>query len=303
MWVRSTGKLSDHVWQLTTPVSTHFLLRGEKSALIDTGILSFAEYLLEQLKANLEQNKPLDYVLLTHCQFDTLGGLALIREQFPEVIVFASPQAGELLGKADYLKDSFARNQRIGLAMQRPVEVDEETWTKGISVSQVLRDGDALDLGALDLGARVDVKVLQCLGHSDHSLGYFIRPDGAVYGGEAFGGYHGRGKYSSCFSRSFDEYVASLEKLGNLEINIVGFPHSGVVTGELAKTYIFHAQEEATRLYSNIKQRLESGEIVDEIHQAILPELKEQGLLADGPFQELVEESLRKMIQVVAAGN
>lgn len=298
MWVRSTGKLSDHVWQLTTPVSTHFLLRAEKSALIDTGILSFAEYLLEQLKANLEPNKALDYVLLTHCQFDTLGGLALIREAFPEVTVFASPHAGELLAKADFLKDCFAKNESIGVALQRPVEADEATWTKTTLVSQVLRDGDALDLGD-----GVDVKVLQCLGHSDHSLGYFIRPDGAVYGGEAFGGYHGRGKYSSCFTRSFDEYVASLQKLGNLEINIVGFPHSGVVTGELAKSYVFHAQEEATRLYSNIKQRLESGEIVDEIHQTILPELKEQGLVADGPFQELVEESLRKMIQVVAAGN
>ncbi|NLF25856.1 MAG: hypothetical protein GX589_09410, partial [Deltaproteobacteria bacterium] len=65
MWVKSSGMLSENVFHVTTPVSTHALVVGELAALVDTAVTAVFPRIQEQLNACLGEGEELNFVLLT----------------------------------------------------------------------------------------------------------------------------------------------------------------------------------------------------------------------------------------------
>ncbi len=297
MWVRASAPLTENVSQIVTAVSSHSLILGEHIALIDSSIGAVADTLLETLRAFIPAEQKLDTLLLTHGHFDHLGGVPFLRRAYPELEVIASPQTAELVSDRSYLERCFEWNAHAAAAAQVELSLKQEEWLNLFRVDRIVRDGDTVYLRG-----GVELKVIASPGHTPDSLSFFVRPDGVVVGGEALGGYHGRGKFSVCFSESYTEYLEALDKLSNLEVKAIVFSHCGALTGELAQAYLTNARTEAEKLHGVITQRLESGEVVEEITTGLYPELRDQNVLAEGPFAELVEESIRRMVQVVAEG-
>ncbi len=295
MWVRASGQLSENVNQFTTAVSSHLLYQGEQVALVDGTITAVSQALSEQVKSALEVGKTVQYLLVTHGHFDHLASIPQLRKTFPQLQVLGSALLAERLRDGGERENVWAKNAECSTAMQFTEELDFKEWSDLLFIDQVLRDGDVLSLGD-----EIEIKAISSLGHTEEGLSYFLRPDGALAGGEALGGFHGRGKISSCFMSGYSDWMENLDKLATLEINIIGFPHSGALTGELAKTYLMNARQAAQQLHDSIKQGLDNGELVDEICARLLPEMIEQGIVAEGPFREMVNESVQQMVQVVA---
>lgn len=294
MWIRATTQLSENVFQVTTSVSSHLIGLGTKAALVDATITATGPTLLESIESQL-RDTPIEIVFISHAHFDHVGALPLLRERFPDLQVYASPQTAELLANSEHRQELYQQNAACCSAFQVEMTVEPAAWEEALRVDQIVRDGDTVPLGD-----GVEVKVIGTPGHTEDSLSYLIRPDAALCGGEALGGYRGRGKYTCCFSHSFSQYIASLDRLSKLEIMMIALPHSGTLSGELALRYLAEIREEAQRLQQMIQTRLTDGEIIDEIASSLYPEWIADSIAPEGPFTQTVRERLLEMIKAVA---
>jgi 2-aminobenzoylacetyl-CoA thioesterase len=297
MWIKTSGALSENVYQLTTSVSTHLLAVGDASVLVDTGISSVHGRLTEELQRYLggEEGR-LDFIFLTHAHFDHLGGIPYLRKAFPGIMVLGGPQTSEILGKAEVLDLFYEKNLACAQAMNTDLQMSKEEWTAAIQIDRILGDGDALDIGD-----GVEIKLISTPGHTIDSVCYFVRPDAALACGETIGSFSGREKINNCCTANFVEYTESLEKLTGLDVRILGFPHSGVITGELVPKYFVEARQEVDRFRQLVKERIEQGELTNEIFESLLPEWQAQNISPEGPFVEEQRETLLSAVKTVAA--
>ncbi len=296
MWIRATTKLSDHITQVTTPLSSHFLVAAETAAVTDAGIIGTASRLVDDIKANLAPECELRYLLITHAHFDHIGGIPELRAAFPKIEVIASPLAAELVESENYLRSVFDANVESSAALQSSAETTFGQWREGFRIDRVMGDGDTIQLGD-----GVDVKAVACAGHSDDSFVYYIHSDTALYAGEAVGAFHGRGKFSASFTTSKKSYIASIQKLHKLELRIIGFSHTGALSGMLAQTYLDSAVQTADTFATTIRTHLEEGLTKEEVANILYPELLEAKTPPDGALTLANRACVLGMVQAVAA--
>ncbi|MFN8389748.1 MAG: MBL fold metallo-hydrolase [Bdellovibrionota bacterium] len=295
MWIKSSGPLTENVYQLTTALSTHFLVGGECAALIDTGASATHERLVQELQKYLGDSSELKYIFLTHAHFDHVGGIPFLRKYAPHVQVVAAPLTAQILADPESSKTFYEKNKRVAEAMNVPMEMSFEEWRELLKVDRILGDGDVIDLGA-----DVDVKLIGCPGHTEDIVAYYIRSDSALAAAEAIGSYEGRDKLTPCFPWSYHNYVISLDRLAGLEVKVLGLPHAGALTGELPAKYLVEARIAADRFAVSVRERIEQGELVDEIFNAQLLEWVSQNLCPEGPFVDEQAATLKEMVRIVA---
>ena len=295
MWIKSSGPLTENVYQLTTAVSTHFLIGGEFAAIVDTGVAATQERLISELNKYLGESSELKYILLTHAHFDHVGGIPFLRSYAPGVKLACGPQTAQVLEDKNNLKLFYEKNKAVAEALKAPFEMSLEEWQASFAVDKVLGDGDIIDMGA-----EVEVKLIGCPGHTEDIVAYYVRPDGALAAGEAVGSYAGRDKLTPCYPWSYHNYVISLDRLSGLEIKVLGLPHSGALTGEMPSKYLVDARTAAERFAAGIKERLDQGELVDEICSSQLLEWVSQNICPEGPFVSEQADTLKSMVRVIA---
>ncbi|MCB0324155.1 MAG: MBL fold metallo-hydrolase [Bdellovibrionales bacterium] len=296
MWIKASGALTESVFQLTTAVSSHLLVIGDASALIDTGVSAATDRLFEELGSVLGEGGELDLVLLTHAHFDHVGGLPALRKRYQGMEVLGSPGTAELLGNEDYCRELFQKNAECAAALGVELEFEEQEWIEAVRIDRIIGDGDAIDMGD-----DVEIKMIASPGHTPDSVSYLITPDAALAGGEAVGSYGGRDRIANCFTSDFSQYVESLERLSGLDLKVLSFSHAGALTGELVPKYFLDARQAAEIFREQVKERLAQGELVDEVFAALLPDWQAQNMSPEGPFRFEQQETLRLMIRAAAA--
>lgn len=296
MWIKSSGQLSENVYQLITPVTSHLLVYGEATAIVDTGVSAAYLALEEEIMRYLGKEASIDFILLTHAHFDHLGGIPFLRRFSPQVALIAAPLTAEILANKEMLETFYRKNLACAEAMNCEMNITLDEWLSSFEVTNILGDGDAVDLGA-----DVEVKLIATPGHTNDSVSYFVKPDAALACAEAAGSFGGRDKVVSSFSADYADYLESLEKLASLDVRALSFPHSGVLTGEMVPKYLMEARQEAERFHNTVKERIEHGELIDEIFISLLPEWQTQGISPEGPFVAEQQEALLAMIKAAAA--
>jgi glyoxylase-like metal-dependent hydrolase (beta-lactamase superfamily II) len=296
MWVRSSGNLGENVFQVTTAVSSHFLILGDACALVDCSISAVSERLIEGCEEVLGENGTVDFLLLTHADYDTTGGVYALRQRYPEVELIVSPQISELLGEKKNLEEFYNQNKVFAESMNVEFDIALDDWCTSLAVTRIMGDGDAIDLGE-----DVVVKMISSPGFKDEAVAYFVQPDAALACCESIGGYGGRELVMNCFTTDYSTYINSLQKLSALDVKILGFPHHGALTGELVNNFFMDAQSKALEFRQAVTARIEQGEIVEEIVAAMLEDWQAQNIAPRGPFKGEQEKTLRDMVKSIAA--
>lgn len=295
MWIKASGPLSDNVYQITTPASTHFLIGGECAAIVDTGVSGTSERLLEELKKYLGDPSELRYIFLTHAHFDHVGGIPALREYAPHVQVVAGRTTAEMLLKSEVREQMYEKNRVVAEAMNQPITIDRAAWCDAITVERVLGDGDLIDLGA-----EVEVKLVASPGHTADSVAYYVRSDAALAAGEAVGSFGGRDQQYACFLWNMNEYLKSLDRLASLEVRALSLSHAGALTGDMPAKFLVEARVAAERFAAGVRERIQTGELVDEITNALIVEWQSQNISPEGPFVDEQADTLRQMVRCVA---
>jgi glyoxylase-like metal-dependent hydrolase (beta-lactamase superfamily II) len=189
----------------------------------------------------------LSYLFLTHSHFDHSGAAPFLKRKIPGLKVAASKLAAEVFVRPNAIQ----LIQSLSKGMEekfRPQIGNAEVAFQGLELDRVLEDGDEI---TLEDGTQI--QAIATPGHTRDALSYYIPRLKALVCGEAMGTLDRSFNARATFLSSYDDYLASLEKLKRLEIGLLLMAHTFMLTGEDAAGMVFRAIE-ATRAF---KERIE----------------------------------------------
>jgi glyoxylase-like metal-dependent hydrolase (beta-lactamase superfamily II) len=236
-----------------------YLIRGERSAVIDPGPAPLVPGVIEALEASGVTH--LDYILLTHIHLDHAAGCWKLLEAYPEAIIHCHPRgAAHVIDPTRLLA---AAEEIYGDALKEFGEV------RGVPAERVAEstDGETLDLGGISL------ETIWTPGHSSHSQSYFEPGSGVVFVGDAAGHYPGnRGILvpGSPPPHNPAKAADSLLRLMSYEPKTIAYSHFGYFGEALALLERFLVQ---TRLWDRVaRDGVEAGLSLKDIFDLIVEE-------------------------------
>lgn len=238
-----------------------YIIKGEqKTALYDTGMACFKDNLLFNIELALkEENRQIDYILVSHTHYDHIGALPYILERWPAATVCGNEKAGRVFRS----ENALALMKRLGLAAKNNYGVSEaEIRSDGMRVDRILQEGEVISLG--------DMKIVayETKGHTDCSMSYYILPQKILIASESTGLLRGPGRISTAPLKSISDCLAATEKLKALDYDCLIIPHYGVCPPAYRYSffddYAAEQQEERKLIEAGIARGLSCEEILNE---------------------------------------
>ncbi|MDQ3953079.1 MAG: MBL fold metallo-hydrolase [Actinomycetota bacterium] len=152
-----------------------FVVRGDRTALVETGPKSSLEHLLAGLDAAGIES--VDCVVVTHIHLDHAGAAGSLAARWPDARVYVHPVGAPHLADPSKLWSSAARI--YGDAM-------EALWG-GIDPIPPDRIVEVHDGDAIDLGGGVVLRAAETPGHARHHHAYLDESTGVLFSGDALG--------------------------------------------------------------------------------------------------------------------
>ena len=227
-----------------------FLLTSKTPVLFDAGVTAMGPQYLKDISTHLGNTDRLAYILLTHSHFDHCGACPFLKRKIQGLKIAASAHAAKILEKPSAvelmrtLSSTFEKNFRDIIG-------NEDVSFTPVAVDLILRDGDELDYGG---GWKV--RVIETPGHTKDSLSYYIPRIKTLIAGEAVGIYN-NSEIQPEFSSSYIDYMASLEKLATLDIDILAMAHVHILTGDDARKHIGRSIESTISFKKRIEKYLD----------------------------------------------
>lgn len=281
--ITTPGKVSENIHLIGNLVMPSFLIRGDKKALIDTGMTISGPNILADLKVLLGERPPLNYILLTHSHFDHAGGTPYLKRYIPGAIVAASRSSEKVFFNPRAVE--LIRN--LSAEAQKSAAIKEDVSFTDIHVDLVLREGDEIDL------EEATVKVYSVPGHTRCSLAFFVLPDRALFCGEACGVPDLKGEIIPEFLSSYDDYMESLEKMSRLEPLVIGLAHGGVLSGEDAVDYLPRSIKATEMFKERIKSYLQRYSDIEKVVEVIAEEDYSKGTIMQAKRPYLINLSAK----------
>ena len=155
-------------------ITATYLIRGEQTALIETGPKSSVDHVLSGLESCGVSS--LDWIVVTHIHLDHAGAAGTLAQRWPQARVAVHPIGAPHLIDPSKLWTSAARI--YGDAMTRMWGGVDALAADRI---HVLEDGDSIDLGERTLTA------VETPGHAYHHHAFVDDLSGSVFVGDALG--------------------------------------------------------------------------------------------------------------------
>ncbi|MDQ3985186.1 MAG: MBL fold metallo-hydrolase [Actinomycetota bacterium] len=155
-------------------ITGSFLVRDEKTALVETGPKSSVEHVFEGLRsAGIDH---LDWIVVTHIHLDHAGAAGTLAREFSDATIAVHPVGAPHLIEPSKLWASAARIYKDEM---------EQLWGGIDPIPEervhVLEDGDKIDLGGRSLQA------IDTPGHAYHHHAYLDDSTGTLFCGDALG--------------------------------------------------------------------------------------------------------------------
>jgi glyoxylase-like metal-dependent hydrolase (beta-lactamase superfamily II) len=241
-----------------------YILKGDKTIIVETGPSSSISSLLSGLKELNVKTEDVAYVAVSHVHIDHSGGAGALLRLLPnaKLIVhrrgvphLVNPkrlwrQAKEVLGE---LAEIFGE----------PVPVPENRIT------------GAADGMTFEVGNNLGLEVIETLGHASHHLSYYDRVQKGIFPGDAAGIYLSEFKAivpTTPAPFRLEAALASLEKLARLNPKKLYFSHFGAASDAVKCLQKYAVQ---IQLWANIAlEGVKNNRDFEEIQERMLSEDK-----------------------------
>jgi glyoxylase-like metal-dependent hydrolase (beta-lactamase superfamily II) len=232
MILERKGLIAEGLFSIGDKDIPTWLLMSGTPALFDAGITFMGPRYLADLREHLGDVHRLGWLFLTHSHFDHAGSAPYLKRHIPSLKVAAGASAAETFKKESAVRliQSLSRDYEekfSGLIGSEDVSFD------ALTVDRVLQDGEDVDLG----GGWI-VRVIATPGHTRDGLSYYIPKVKGLIIGEAAGVPDRNGVIHPEFLASYRDYLASLKKLTEIDVDIVMIAHHFVFTGQDARDYL-----------------------------------------------------------------
>lgn len=237
-----TGHVGSGFHSLGTSSMPTYLLQSSRPVLFDAGLACQGRMFVKAIKEVLGREKP-RILFLTHLHFDHCGAAYRIQEAFPGLKIAASRRGAEIIRRPGAVKlirklsqgaEEMIRGWGVEGVGDQPFEPFE--------VEMILEDGQEVEIEE-----GLTVRVIATPGHTRDFLSYYIPERRILVGSEAVGCAAMNGYVVSDCLVDYADFVASLQKLSQLEVEILAQGHHFVFTGEDVPAFFRRSLEAARR--------------------------------------------------------
>ncbi|MFC2011369.1 MBL fold metallo-hydrolase [Chloroflexota bacterium] len=159
-----------------TPITSPFLVVGERVAILEPGEAGQIPELLEAFKQLDIDRDRIDYAIASHIHLHHLGGVNVLLKELPKTKIVIHKFGVPYLMEPTRLNEGVRQVWGAGCPEISPVPQDR-IW--GVS------GGEVIDLGGREL------EIIETLGHSPHHISIFDRLTRSLFPGDAVGCFFG----------------------------------------------------------------------------------------------------------------
>lgn len=219
--------LLDGIWQVDvrmyniSGLTSVYLVKGEKLAIVDAGIPSSVEIILKAVKEIGRNLDDVAFVVPSHIHLDHAGGAFGILARIPNARLAVHWRGARHMADPSRLLASVRQFGMFGGS-----DITEDIGPVDESRIISLRDGDFLDLGR-----GRELRVMEAPGHAPHEICLFEKKSGVVFTGDALGMYLDDGTLfmPNAVLPDFDlaQSLESIRRLKDFNPRVVLYAHSG----------------------------------------------------------------------------
>ena len=283
-------KISDGVFLIDTLAAgtpglvAGYLIKGDRSALIDAGYPSSANSVLAELQV-LGGGSQVDFLIPTHVHLDHTGSIGRLAEAMPNARVLVNEHGLKHLIDPSKLVETAARlfgdNAMSAYGTPRPLPRERLQ-----AVGELYR---------LDLGAGKRLRIFYSPGHAWHHMSVLLENEHLLITGDAVGV-----RYSG-FSfpipatppPGFDEeqYVETITEFMEMDPAVLLLPHFGPVR-ENVRAFL-ETNVQMTRQWGSVAaEAVKAGESVDRIFEAFMADVVNRSGMARDKIPDHVTRSV-----------
>jgi glyoxylase-like metal-dependent hydrolase (beta-lactamase superfamily II) len=300
MRVRRPGKIRDGLWFLGREESCVYLLEGSETSMMVSGGMSYiVPDILEQFKAfNIDENRISKHLIL-HAHFDHVGAIPFLKRRNPDLEIYGSARAWELLGSEKVIRtiNRFSRGAAEQNGRKDVYESYNLDWDNKIT-GQAVSEGDVIGLGDLS------VRILETPGHSTCSITAYAPEMKALFASDG-GGIPYKDRIIASGNSNFTNYQESLERLKEVDVELVCADHYGYITGDEAKRFIRESIEWARRERALIEETYRKTRDIEKAARKLTESFYSRGgdyLIAPEIFEGVYRQMVRHIAGTMEGG-
>jgi len=268
-----------------------YLVKGERSALIDAGYPSSASTLLSELRTAGSGRLRVDFLIPTHVHLDHAGAFGHLSEEIPTARVLVNEHGAKHLIDPSRLVESATRvfGDKAMAVYGNPVALPRERVE---AVGEEYR---------LDLGAGKKLKIFWTPGHAWHHMSILLENERLLITGDAVGLHYPEFLFPipATPPPGFDQeqYVKNLREFLNMNLTGLLLPHFGPIrenVGAFLKANI----NTIRRWGSEAQEAVRDGKSLDEIFEVFMNDVLERS----GRKRDEIHDHIVQSIRLTAMG-
>ncbi|MGF3522191.1 MAG: MBL fold metallo-hydrolase [Candidatus Bathyarchaeia archaeon] len=236
-----------------------YVLKGDKTIVVETGPPSSVLNLLDGLKEIDVRPADVAYVALTHVHVDHGGGAGALLRSLPNAKVVVHPKGAPHL--QDPAKLWAASREVLGEVAEMFGEPEPISEDKLVIAKENL---------TLEVSDDVKLKVVEAPGHASHNLCYYELESGALFAGDSAGAY--LPEFDAVFPTTpppfhVDAALTTLDKLVSLNPEVLCYTHFGSAFNAVARLQDYKSQ---IKLWMSVADEgVKKNRSLEEIKEAI----------------------------------
>jgi glyoxylase-like metal-dependent hydrolase (beta-lactamase superfamily II) len=234
--IEKSGRITEDFYMLGPVGVPVFLVQGDYPVIFDAGFSFLGDKYARDIK-NVLNNKSPKHLFLTHAHYDHCGSVSSLRRHFPDLFVSASELSMDILKRPNAIKLMTRLSKEAEMFAVKGDKKHPPTKPfQSFEVDQAVKEGDVIEL---ENG--LSIRVIASPGHTRDHLSYYIPEKKILIAGEAVGIPDTTGYIVIDCLVDYDMYVNSVEKLAQLDIEVLCLGHDYVFTGKDAQKYMKQA--------------------------------------------------------------
>jgi glyoxylase-like metal-dependent hydrolase (beta-lactamase superfamily II) len=253
-----TGRVKDDFYVLGHTWMPSYLLDGPRPVIFEAGLACLGKIYEQGIRSVLGKRQP-EFLFLSHVHYDHCGATSYLKNAFPLLQVAASSKAAQIIKRptAQRLMKTLSQKAASLISGVPKNNLLTEPF-KPFTIDMILTDGQVIEMG--EGGS---VHVLATPGHTRDLLSYYIPQKRILIATEAAGCTDRTGYIVTEFLIDYENYLASLKRLADLDVEILCQGHHFVYVGAAVKDFFARSLKSAETFRARVEEllRAEGGSV------------------------------------------
>jgi len=294
MWIKEPGSVTERIEFLGRPELCSYLVKGDTYALLGGAMAHVIPDLFSQLDTLSVDLERIRHLVILHSHYDHLGIAPHLVKVWPWLTVHISKVGAQILKNQKALKAIQAYNNAAlktapGVGQIEPLNCVKE----GFPVHPIIKGGMEFDLGD-----RVKLHIIDTPGHSVCSMAAYFPREYALFPSDSIGSLTEE-RILPMGSSNYDDFQKSIEKISNINAEIVCLEHFGALTPPEGIAFCEKVKKEAKDfrklMIDTYKKEADLKRTVDNLAKDFGCGLSKVGLLPE----DLLKDILTRMVKFV----